>query len=245
MGLLRFRAMLMNLKNILKLPWYFIRNLQYNRQTTRVMKMILKPGSNCIDIGCHKGRILDQMLALAPGGTFWAFEPLPMYYDRLSKKYDGENIILSAFALSDQEGEGVFQYVRNAPGYSGFRKRTYHIPFPGIREITVKKKRLDTVIPQDSSIDFIKLDVEGAELEVLRGAVQLLKRTRPFILFEHGIGAAPHYGTAPGDVFDLLTDCSLKVSSLRDWYTNKQPLNREQFTRQFYNEKNYYFLAHP
>lgn len=235
----------MNLKNILKLPWYFTRNLQYNRQTRLVMKMILKPGSNCIDIGCHKGKILDQMLALAPGGNFWAFEPLPQFYDRLKKKYTGENIFLSADALSDSEGEAVFQYVKNAPGYSGFRKRTYHIPFPVIREITVKKTKLDTVIPQQTRIDFIKLDVEGAELEVLMGAEQLMKRNRPFILFEHGIGAAPHYGTTPGAVFDLLTDCSLKISSLRDWYAHKPSLEREQFTRQFYSEKNYYFLAHP
>lgn len=235
----------MNLKNTLKLPYYFVKNWQYNQQTRRVMQAILKPGSNCIDIGCHKGKMLKLMLELAPGGRFWAFEPLPEFYKRLKEKYTDQNIMISDYALSDGEGETVFQYVKNSPGYSGFRKRTYHIPLPDIRQIIVRKIKLDKLIPGDTKIDFIKLDVEGAELEVLKGAEQTIKLNHPFILFEHGIGAAPHYNTTPDAVFDFLTGCSLKISSLKGWCNKKRPLERKEFISQFYSEENYYFLAHP
>lgn len=234
----------MNLKNSLKLPYYFIKNLQYNRQTKKVFKSILKPGSNCIDIGAHKGRILDLMLELSPKGTHWAFEPLPELFEFLIKKYKGKNVFISSSALSDSEGETTFNYVKNSPGYSGFRKREYHIPFPEIKEMIVAKTKLDTIIPADTPIDLIKLDVEGAELEVLRGAEQTISRCKPYIIFEHGIGAAPFYNTKPEDVYDLLISYGLKISTMKNWLKEKPALNRKSFSKQFDKEINYYFIAH-
>ncbi|HLY39530.1 MAG TPA: FkbM family methyltransferase [Candidatus Binatia bacterium] len=49
-----------------------------------------------------------------------------------------------------------------------------------------------------------RLDVEGAELEVLRGAGRTLHRWKPYVVFEHGLGAADSYGTSPGMVHELL-----------------------------------------
>lgn len=235
----------MNFSNTLKLPYYFIKNLQYNRQTDRVMKAILRPDSNCVDIGCHKGAILDKILLHSPAGHHWAFEPLPELYQYLQKKYERKKVTISSFALSDSEGQTSFKYVKNSPGYSGFRKRVYHIPFPNIEEINVTKTTLDIVIPDDVHIDFIKLDVEGAELEVLKGAEQTIKRNKPFIIFEHGKGAAPFYHTQPENVYDLLTGFDLKISTMKNWLEKKPPLDRASFSKQFLKETNYYFIAFP
>ncbi len=67
-------------------------------------------------------------------------------------------------------------------------------------------KRLDEMIPTDQTIDFIEIDVEGAELQVLQGGVETIRGFQPTIVFEHGIGAAGHYGTKPEQVFELLAD---------------------------------------
>lgn len=233
----------MNFKNTLKLPYYFFKNLQYNRQTARVMKAILNDDSNCIDIGCHKGKMFDKMMRFSPNGHHWAFEPLPELYQYLQKKYENKQVSVYPFALSDAEGEVTFKYVKNSPGYSGLRKRVYHIPFPDIKEIIVRKTKLDTIIPASFRVDFIKLDVEGAELEVLKGAEQTIRRCKPAIIFEHGIGAAPFYDTKPEDIFDLLTGYGLKISALKDWLQKKHVFTREIFAKQFYKEINYYFIA--
>lgn len=233
------------LRDILKLPHYFLKNLQYNSQTHRIMKRVIRLDSNCVDIGCHKGKILDRMIALAPQGLHWGFEPLPDLYEELRSKYPDTKITILPYALSDTEGDAPFKFVKNSPGYSGFKKRTYHIPFPKIQEIIVKKTKLDTVIPPGTRIDFIKIDVEGAELEVLKGAEQTIKRNKPYIIFEHGIGAAVHYGTKPDDIFNFFTGCEMKISLLKDWIRNKPQLSQLSLSKQFYKDLNYYFIAHP
>ncbi len=239
-----FNFFWMNLKNTFKLPYYFIKNLHYNRQTWQVMQQVLKPGSNSIDIGCHKGKILDKILQLSPEGHHWAFEPLPELYEGLVKKYAGKQVTFSPIALSNCDGEVPFKQVTNSPGYSGFRKREYHIPFPVIKEIQVTTARLDQLIPAGVHIDFIKLDVEGAELEVLQGAAALIKNCRPFIIFEHGMGAAPYYDTKPTDVYSLLNGYGLQINTMKGWLEKKAALSPEAFIQQFRKELNYYFVAY-
>ena len=67
-------------------------------------------------------------------------------------------------------------------------------------------------MPKDFPIHFMKIDVEGAELQVLRGAIQTILKYKPVIVFEHGLGAADHYGTKPEDIYDfLVSECGLSI----------------------------------
>jgi hypothetical protein len=102
------------------------------------------------------------------------------------------------------------------------------------------------VIPEDAHIDFIKIDVEGAELQVLRGATATIRRCRPVIVFEHGVGAADCYGTTPEQVYDVLTeDTDLRLWLMSDWLRGRAALGRNHFCEQFYQHLNYYFVASP
>lgn len=64
-----------------------INNNDYDIQTTKILKKLLKIDSNCIDVGCHKGSILDEILRFAPEGQHYAFEPLPDLCAYLKRKY--------------------------------------------------------------------------------------------------------------------------------------------------------------
>ena len=136
------------------------KNLEYDRLTKCIMKRCIHPQSNCIDVGCHKGEILDVILTLAPKGQHFAFEPIPVLFRQLQEKYKHKATIYP-YALSDVNGTSSFQFVKNAPAYSGIHKRKYNIATPDIEQIHVELKTLDKLIPMDTRIDFIKIDVEG------------------------------------------------------------------------------------
>jgi len=104
---------------------------------------------------------------------------------------------------------------------------------------------LDEVIPLDIKIDFIKIDVEGAELGVLKGATRLLKKYLPIVIFEFGLGASDFYGTKPADMFNLLTkEVGLKISLLKSFIKNSDSLSLKEFEQYFNDNNEYYFIAH-
>lgn len=221
-------------------------NRLYDMQTIEVMKQVLKNNSNCIDVGCHQGSILREILRLAPKGTHFVFEPLPEMYKGLLESFGKIHYLhIYDYALSDVKGVTSFQHVVSNPGYSGFRKRRYDRPNEQIQEISVKTALLDNLIPKNIPIHFIKVDVEGAELQVFRGAKETIKKCRPVIVFEHGLGAADYYGTIPEHLFDLLAiQCGLRMFLMSDWLqsSGRDSLSREEFCEHFYSG-NYYFMA--
>jgi FkbM family methyltransferase len=221
------------------------KNLEYDRLTRKIMKMTIRENSNCIDVGCHKGEMLDTILKLSPDGKHFAFEPIPPLYEFLKDKYSLYSIVLP-YALSDSEGTTTFQYVKNAPAYSGINKRKYAVETPDIQEIEVEMKRLDNVIPAGTKIDFIKIDVEGGEFGVMKGASEILKKYKPIVIFESGLGASEYYGTQPEDLYNFLTEeTGLKISLLKSWINKEQPLTMAEFKESFDTNSDYYFIAHP
>jgi FkbM family methyltransferase len=222
-------------------------NRLYDLQTSEVMKRVLKEDSNCVDVGCHEGSILKGILNLAPKGTHFAFEPLPKMYEGLFQSFGNiQGLRIYDCALSDTKGTASFQYVVSNPQYSGFRQRTYDRKSEKIQEISVKTELLDRLIPINIPIHFIKVDVEGAELQVFRGAIETIKKSRPVIIFEHGVGGADHYGTAPESIYDLLIgQCDLRLFLMSDWLESngRDSLSREIFCEQFSSCKNFYFMA--
>jgi len=218
----------------------------YDLQTLQVMQKLLKPDSSCIDVGCHRGAIMKEMVALAPRGEHWGFEPLPDLFAGLVERFkDNPQVHLRAEALSDAEGSATFQHVIDQPGYSGFRRRRYDSGETRTVEIQVRMARLDELIPDNQRIDLIKIDVEGAELQVLRGAGRLVRRCKPVIVFEHGLGAADHYGTEPEHIHDLLTGYGLAIGLMGDWLAGRRDkvFSRAAFGAEFRQARNFYFIA--
>ncbi len=228
--------------NILHLD--LTKNLEYDRLTKLIMKRTISSNSNCIDIGCHKGEILDIILQQSIKGKHFGFEPLPYLFDKLIVRYKNKATILP-YALANENGFSTFQYVKNAPAYSGIKKRKYDVDNPEIEEIKVELKKLDEVIPSNLKIDFIKIDVEGAELGVLQGSVQILKKYKTIVVFEGGLGASDFYGTKPVDIFNLLTkDVGLKISLLKSYINKGNVLDLNEFEKHFNSNEEYYFIAH-
>jgi len=235
------------LKKLIKqLPFDFSLNQQYDTQTKHVIRKHCTAKSNCIDIGCHKGEIMDLFIKQAPLGTHMGFEPIPVLYDSLRMKYKKtSNCQISNIALSNKTGTISFNYVISNPAYSGLVKRSYDRPREEDTQIEVNTDKLDNLLPDNYKVDLIKIDVEGGEMLVLEGATGTLTRQKPIVIFEHGLGASDCYGTTPAQVFDLFERCGYKITTMKIWLKGKEYFTRQQFEDQYYTKTNYYFLAYP
>jgi FkbM family methyltransferase len=155
----------------------------------RFVERFLQPGMTAVDIGAYYGLYtLIASVAVGSQGRVVAFEPSPYQMKRLRwhlRLNRSRNVRAEDVALGRVEGEGTFFSVPGgAAGFSSLRR-----PDVGaeVRPILVRIMTLDSYLRQHSvgTIDLIKIDVEGGEMDVFRGAENLLRQElRPVILCE-------------------------------------------------------------
>jgi FkbM family methyltransferase len=197
-----------------------------------------------VDVGAHNGDISDFLLECAPHGEHVLFEPLPQNAAFLRHKYRrAQNIRVVEAALSDREGATTFNYNVAHPATSGIRQQTYFTEGNRIELINVPMARMDDEI--SAPVNFIKIDVEGAELLVLNGARETIARSKPLIIFEHGPHAASHYGYGAGEVFDYFASLTYGVYLLQDLVNGRGPITRETMVQLHEQAKEWYFVGAP
>lgn len=230
------------LDKLLRLPVWYNRNNQYDYYTHRIMRQTLKPDSNIVDVGCHKGSFINYAAWLSPHGHHYGIEPLPDKFQYLEEHVFPNCTVINK-AASFETGTTVFQHVVSNPAYSGLRRRRYDKPNENVQSIEVQTDLLDNIVPKELPIDFIKIDVEGAELWVLRGAEEILRKYKPMVVFEHGEGAAEFYDYGPDDVWQFFESRGYGIGMLKDLAANRRmPLSAAGFKEAFFSG-HYYFVA--
>jgi FkbM family methyltransferase len=168
-----------------------------------LIRLLLRENSNCIDIGANIGNVLRLVVERAPLGEHYAVEPVPKLAAALRDAFTDVHVIEGA--LADKRGTAEFTMVNEGLAYSGFQRHEYPNPNWTTTTIEVQVERLDDVIPADYSPDFIKIDVEGAERDVIAGGLETIKRARPLVIFELGEWGASTTST-PSDIHTLLVE---------------------------------------
>lgn len=168
---------------------------------------ICQPRKTFIDIGAHIGLILSEVLYLDPSIKMIAIEAIPAKVDSLRRRFP--SIELHNCALGDFSGEVPFFVNTRASGYSSLSKPT-GTKLGEIVEIIVPMKKLDDVV-SSNDVDVIKIDVEGAELNVLRGAITLLQKNRPTIMFESVGQLDSEAGYGKGELYDFFSSNSYAI----------------------------------
>lgn len=222
-----------------------LRSLLYYRQTVQIMARVLGRDSNCVIVGAYRGSLLGEVVRLAPKGQHFAYEALPDLAAALTKRFPAVHV--EQLAVSDASGQTPFYHVVNRPGYSGLR-RLGSIPSGlTVRELSVRTEPLDDLLPADLPIAFMSIEVEGAQLQVLRGAEYVIQRWKPVIVFEHGTSALLGYGTTPAMIWNLVVNgYGLRISRLGDWLARSRPLTAAEFEASvgFRSGSESRFLAH-
>jgi FkbM family methyltransferase len=221
------------------LPAHIRADIRDTQLLVALLEEVLEPDSDCLDVGAHAGSVLREMVRLAPRGRHMAWEPLPAFAARLRQQFPGVEV--REAALGGRAGTRGFAHVIDDPGWSGFLARPTPSPSP-VEELTVTVERLDDVLPEGVHPAFVKIDVEGAEEQMLRGAAGTLRRHRPILALEHGRGSADLYGTTPGAVHDLLCgELGYEITGL----DGDGPYRRDHFEEIFESGERVNFAARP
>jgi FkbM family methyltransferase len=165
----------------------------------------LRPGWHCLDIGANHGYYTLIMAdAVGREGRVVPVEPTPRLADLLRQTLDVNGfptVAVAPEAASDTDGETLQLVI---PPRRSMNARLSQVAGPTDAVVDVETVTVDTLTRDWPSVDLIKIDVEGAEEQVLRGALETLRRHRPVVVLEHGNSAA-EYGTRPDDIFELLS----------------------------------------
>ncbi len=171
----------------------------YEPPLTHFLREVLKPGDTFIDVGANIG-VLSLLAArlVASSGRVFAFEPNPFVYSALVQLVHANGLAdrCTVFPIALDRAPGSLRLSVSAFG-SQTMARTSVMKFdPNAREVNIIGCTLDTVLSPLPAVKCIKVDVEGAELNVLKGATRLVTRTHPIVCVEvHGL-----YFENPGEV---------------------------------------------
>jgi FkbM family methyltransferase len=151
----------------------------YEPATTKLLQSIMKPGMTFVDVGAHVGYYsLLAARQVGPQGKVYAFEPEPVNYSLLIKNVElngYSNVSAKPKAVSGSVGSTALHISALDSG----RNSVYRHGLPEQGSVQVDTTTLDAFFEAKSwpKIDLIKMDVEGAEQDVLNGMIQLLKKT--------------------------------------------------------------------
>ncbi|MGJ4928243.1 FkbM family methyltransferase [Bradyrhizobium sp. HKCCYLS2038] len=153
-----------------------------HRTELRELRKHIRPGDVVCDIGANKGSFLYWLARWSAPGRAIAFEPQPDLADQLSRlctAFSLSNVVVERRAVDAASGtRTLFIPDGHQPGASLLE------PAEPNRPIEVQTISLDDYLPADRNVSAMKIDVEGAELDVLSGAVNTLRRCRPLIVLE-------------------------------------------------------------
>jgi FkbM family methyltransferase len=164
-------------------------NRRENHYLKLLIRFALRANSNCLDVGSNHGIFLSDICRVAPEGHHIAYEPIPVLNENLIRSFP--TVEVRQAALSDRNGSAEFVHVTD-PGLQGLSGLADQVDLSNRAEasterITVRTERLDDRVPKGWLPDFVKIDVEGAEHLVLKGAAETLCRAKPIVAFEHGL----------------------------------------------------------
>jgi FkbM family methyltransferase len=185
----------------------------FEEREEKLILSILTPGMTVLDIGANIGYHTFRMARLVqPGGLVYAIEPSSWAYKKLqhnaSLNPNLNNIRFLKLGLSDKDIGRTNIYFQ-----SSYRIDGHQNPLP--EEVLLSS--LDTVVSNENiqKIDFIKMDVDGYEGKVIRGAMTALSSFRPTILMEITPSAMLSNGDDPEELVGALQSLGYRFETTK------------------------------
>ena len=184
---------------------------EYEPAVSAVVSSIVRRGDVCLDVGANFGWFATLLSGLTGDGgqsAVHAFEPMPDVFDGLKINVRlndlPDNVFLNNLALGDEiKRVSLHRFADLPSGHSSLSDmgkeefQTFDVPMT-----TLDSYLAERAVEQ---VDFIKLDIEGAEMMFLRGATKLFEQpVPPFIIAEMALGTTRGFGYLPNDLIEFI-----------------------------------------
>ena len=176
---------------------------QFEPEMKKIFSRYIKTGDTVVDVGANIGYHTKEFSRLVgEKGKVIAVEPFLTNFNVLKMNCDDlSNVITENFALGNRDGKLELREYEDTAYVSEFK--ISRVKFTGnTKEVPVKK--IDTVF-LNNEIDFLKIDVEGGELEVLKGSVKTLRKHHPVVVCEISVDNLRSSDTSPGAMVKFMT----------------------------------------
>jgi len=185
-------------------PMETLNFFDYEKEESAMMEQLVADGDNFFDIGANIGWYSINLASSRRAATVYAFEPVPVTYAKLQENLAlnaSSNIKAHNFGLSEQAGEFTFYYPPEGSGNASAVNLTGR---GDVRTAQCEVRTLDGFTAATGTrVDFIKCDVEGAELLVFKGGLRTIARDQPIVLSEILRKWSAKFDYNPNQIFEL------------------------------------------
>ncbi len=209
----------------------------YEAEELQMQKKLISPDFNILDIGGNYGWYAIHMAIAFPESRIFSFEPIPRTYNHLVKNLEINgisNVTTLPFGLSEEEGSFEFFYDPTLSVNASLKKLTDKST---VESVACKVSTLDNWAKEKTRIDFVKCDVEGAELLVFKGGKDVIDRYKPIVFSEMLRKWTAKFNYHPNDIIEFFSNLGYEVYCLKGEHLNSFGKVTEETT-----ETNYFFL---
>jgi FkbM family methyltransferase len=191
--------------------WHLMHHPKSAEQELFYLDRIVPRGAVTVDVGAHCGLYTRKLARLSR--QVYAFEPSRQMADLL-RRTSASNVSVHEIALSDHAGNAELFIPQDGQslvhGLASLEPAV-SASSQAVASVKVPTARLDAVVRQD--VAFVKIDVEGHELKVLKGAIELLEHSQPVFLVE---AEDRHREQATRSIFEFFEDRSYRGFFMRE-----------------------------
>jgi FkbM family methyltransferase len=211
----------------------------YEKTDLEMVFKLIKDDMTIFDIGANIGWYTINICKKYPHAHIYAFEPIPKTFDYLNKNVslnEISNVSLLNFGFSDKEGKIEFYYY---PEGSGNASLSNVSESKNVEIVISHVRKLDAFIKENKlHLDFIKCDVEGAELFVFKGGITAIERDRPIVFTELLRKWSAKFNYHPNELINLLKNLGYRC------FTAKEGKLIEFFSITEETRENSFFFLH-
>lgn len=203
----------------------------YQTSVLSTIRALARPGDIVFDVGGHHGLMaLVASRAVGASGSVITFEPNPAAREQLRhhiKLNNAANVTVVPAVLSERTGSVPFYVQTGLVTWNSSIVREFVDPRHEIESIAVESMTLDGFVEESGQTPtLIKIDTEGSDFAVLRGADRTLRKSHPFLVMEFNPKAAERTNTKISEIVDYLRSLSYTL-----WVPQRDVLGYYRFSR--------------